>query len=246
MSKKKAEDSRAGRAAAIRQQQARRDRNRNIGIGAALLLLISAFVAAAVLFSGGDKTATTASSAPKAVADGQALVVGNNPNAKTKVVVFEDFLCPFCRQFEASSRSFLRDDARKGKVLVEYRPFQLIQDDYSKRALNAWAAVLEHGTPAQALKLHDLLYDKQPYEQNPNKPDDRQIAAWVKSVGADSSAVTKALGSENQTFYAAAEASAREANITGTPTILVNGQVLKGGSVTDLADNLQKMIASAG
>ena len=66
--------------------------------------------------------------------------------------------------------------ADKGTVQVEYRPFHLLQDDYSTRALSAWAAVLEQGTPKQALSFHDLLYDNQPYEAAPDKPDGAKLA----------------------------------------------------------------------
>jgi protein-disulfide isomerase len=165
MSKKERAGNRAARAAAIQKQQVAQERNRKILIVGVVLVVLAAVVAAGVLLSGGDKPAS-AGPAPKAVAAGQALKVGDNPDAKVKVVVYEDFLCPYCREFEAATRSFIRKDAEEGKVLVEYRPFHLLQDEYSTRALTAWGAVLQKGTGRQALAFHDLLYDKQPYEQD--------------------------------------------------------------------------------
>src|SRR5207237_9490588 len=92
--------------------------------------------------------------------------------APVKLTVYEDFQCPFCRQFEAQSRDFLRSDAAEGKVQVTYQPINfLTQDDYSARALSAWAAILDKGTAKQALAFHDKLFDDQPGEQSSDKPD---------------------------------------------------------------------------
>jgi hypothetical protein len=110
------------------------------------------------------------------------------------VVVYEDFLCPFCRQLETSTRDFLHQDAAKGSVQVEYRPFQLLPDDYSRRALDAWATVLQKGTPAQALRFHDLLYDEQPYEQAAHKPGVAALRALARKAGVTDPKVLDASG----------------------------------------------------
>src|ERR1700712_4025586 len=119
--------SRSERAAAIRGEQSRRERNKRLGITAAIVLVLVVIVTAGVwISSGGSDPAAGSGRTPTARVGDNSLIVGNNPNAKVKVVVYEDFLCPFCRQFETASRDFLRTDAADGKVLVEYRPFQLL------------------------------------------------------------------------------------------------------------------------
>jgi protein-disulfide isomerase len=200
-------------------------------------------VAGFVVFSGNGGTTTAKSVSARAKASGQALVVGSNDNAKYKVVVYEDFLCPFCRQFETSSRDFLRADAKKGTVQVEYRPFHLLQDAYSTRALSAWAAVLQQGTPEQALRLHDLLYDKQPYEQDPNKPGASTLASWAKKAGVTDKSVLAATGQPDDAFVTAADAAATKAGVIATPTVFVNGKQLSGNSVSDMVDNLERTVA---
>jgi protein-disulfide isomerase len=244
MSTEKRNQSRTERAAAIRNEQARQERTKRILITVGIVAVLAVIVAAGVWFSNGSSPATATSKTPKAAVSGHTLVVGNNPNAKTKVVVYEDFLCPFCREFETTSRDFLRADAAEGKVLVEYRPFQLLQDDYSKRALNAWGAVLQKGTPAQALEFHDLLYDNQPYENAANKPDNAQLQALAKKAGVKQS-VLDSFDTFDSAFYAAAQASAQKAHVTGTPTVLVNGKQLGGASVDDMAKSLEKQIAGS-
>ena len=116
-----------------------------------ILVVLAVIVTAGVLLGAGASAPSSAGASAAKVgarADGQALVIGTNPKAP-KVVVYEDFLCPYCREFESASRATLRDAAEKGTAVVEYRPFHLLQDDYSTEALMAWSAVLEKGTPSR-------------------------------------------------------------------------------------------------
>jgi protein-disulfide isomerase len=245
MSKKDRAVNRTERAAAIQAQQANRERNRRLLVVIVVVVVLAAVVAAGVIFSGGSDDSPAASgNPPKAVASGQALVVGDNAAAPTKVVIYEDFLCPYCREFESTSRNFLQSDAKKGKVLVEYRPFHLLQDDYSTRALTAWAAVLANGTGSQALRLHDLLYDNQPDEAASDKPGVDDLVSLAKKAGVEDESVLGAIKDPNQEFVDAADAVATKAGVEGTPTVFVNGKELQGASVGEMSDNLKKLIAA--
>ncbi len=249
MSKKSRETTRTERAAAVRREQASRERNRKVAVVAAVVVLLAVVVGAGVLFGrgGSDSSAAVATGLlPPASASGQALVVGDNASAKVKVVVYEDFLCPYCRQFESATRTSLHQAADAGTVQVEYRPFHLLQDDYSTQALAAWSAVLQKGTPKQALRLHDLLYAKQPYEQSSSKPGPSDFVTWAKQSGVTDTAVLAAVEkASDPTFVDAADAAATKAGVTGTPTVFVNGTELKGTSVSDTAARLEKMISDA-
>ena len=46
-------------------------------------------------------------------------------------------------------------------------------------------------------------------------------------------------------FVEAADAAATEAGVEGTPTVLVNGKPLEGSSVSDMADNLEKIVSGS-
>jgi protein-disulfide isomerase len=244
MSKKQRETNRTERAAAVRREQASRERNRRIILTSVVLVVLAVIVTAGVLIGSGGSSPSQAGAAAGKVgarADGQALVIGTNPKAP-KVVVYEDFLCPYCREFESSSRETLRDAAEKGKAVVEYRPFHLLQDDYSTLALTAWAAVLEKGTPAQALKLHDLLYENQPYESDTNKPGIDDLVDLARKAGVKDSSVLDAMRQSNQQFVDAADSAASDANIQGTPTVSFDGKQLEG-SPSQLADTLKQRLA---
>jgi protein-disulfide isomerase len=243
MSKKQRDTNRTARAAAVRREQASRERNRRIILTAVVLVVLAVIVTAGVLIGNGKSSPSDAGvsvSKAGARADGQALVIGTNPDAP-KVVVYEDFLCPYCREFESASRATLRDAAEKGKVVVEYRPFHLLQDDYSTLALSAWAGVLEKGTPEQALKLHDLLYENQPYESDTNKPDIGDLVKLAKKAGVTASSVTDAMRQDNTTFVDAANAAATKADVQGTPTVLFDGKPLVG-SPSQLADTVKQRL----
>ncbi len=245
MSKKDRELNRAARAAAIRKKQSDRERKRRISIVAVIVLVLGGLVAGGFLLTGGRSGTTEKSGAPlKARASGQTLVVGDNPDAGVKVVVYEDFLCPYCREFESASRGLLRTGVAEGKVLVEYRPFQLLPDPYSAAALTAWGAVLQKGTPAEALAFHDLLYDNQPYEAAADKPGVERFAEWAAEAGVKDQQVLDALGAPDPTFVDAAGATAKEAGVKGTPTVVVNGEVLSGSSIADMVKTLEKIIAT--
>ncbi len=263
MSKSAREDGRRERAAAIQADQARSERNRKMALWGAVVAVLAVIAAAVFWYSGssngGSTTAAAAAKVPARVAalsgapattiagsDGTpgtspTLVIGK-ATAPVKVVVYEDFLCPYCREFEESSRDFLHAAAEQGKVEVEYRPFHLLSPQYSLDALNAYAAVLQKSSPSVALRFHDLLYDKQPYEQASSFPDAAQLASWAKSVGGDSQTVEAAVTANDPAFAKVADGLAASAKVPGTPTIFVNGKALTGASVTDMANNLQKMI----
>jgi protein-disulfide isomerase len=243
MSKSGREEGRRERAAALQAQAARAERNRRIAIIGAVVAVLAVIVAAGFWYtSGSDGSGPAKATTAETSAGDHALVVGSNAGASYHVVVYEDFLCPYCREFELATRDFLHADAEKGLVQVEYRPFHLLPDDYSVRALDAFAAVLVQ-SPAKALKFHDLLYDKQPYENAPDKPDAAQLAQWAHSVGADAGAVQKAVEANDPAWKDAADKAAATAGVTATPTVLVNGKRLSGDTVTEMADNLERMIA---
>jgi|tagenome__1003787_1003787.scaffolds.fasta_scaffold20839776_2 protein-disulfide isomerase len=245
MSKQSREQGRTERAAAVRAEQARKERNRRVLTVVGIIVLLGAVVAAGAWYGGGsstsDASSTTASSS--SMTAGPASLTLGKADAPVKIVVYEDFLCPFCRELETSTRDFLAENADKGNVQVTYQPINLLQQyPYSAKALNAWAAVLKHASPAAALKLHNLLYDHQPYEQASGQVTDSQIAAWVKQAGADSAAVRDAMKSQDTTFFDAAQQAMTQAHISGTPTVFINGKELPVTAVTTMVSQIEAAV----
>jgi len=243
MSKQSRDQSRTQRAAAIRAAQARQERNRRVALIVGIVVLLGAIVAAGAWYGGGGGSSKDTPSTSGNVVAGDASLKLGNPDAKVKLVIYEDFLCPFCRELEVSTRDFLKENADKGKVYVEYQPINLLRSfDYSARALNAWAAVLKHASPQVALKLHNLLFDNQPYEQSSDQVTDAQIADWVKQAGGDNADVRDAMKSRDTAFFDKADKAMRAANVTGTPTVYINGQELPVTAVADMVTKIETAV----
>ncbi|MFL6160004.1 MAG: DsbA family protein, partial [Marmoricola sp.] len=181
-----------------------------------------------------------------AVAAGDTSILVGSDSAPVKVVVYEDFLCPFCRELEDSTRDFLRENAAKGKVQVEYQPINLLQDySYSLRSLNAWGAVLKNARPNVALKLHDLFYENQPYETSSDSTTDADIAALVKKAGGTSSAVTAALKVQNTSFLSSVAQVMNDKGISSTPTVFIDGKELDGLGVPQMVTAIEKAVSGS-
>lgn len=244
MSKQSREQSRTERAAAIRAEQSRKERNRRVALVAGIVVLLGAIVAAgAWLGGGGGKDSSSTGSTTTGLVAGAASLKMGKPDAPVKVVVYEDFLCPFCRELEVSTRDFLKENADKGRVYVEYQPINLLrQYTYSAKAMNAWAAVLKHGSPAAALKLHTILFDNQPYEQTADQTSDAQIAAWVKEAAGDNSKVVEAMKTQDTAFFDAAQKAMTDAGINSTPTVFINGKKLPVVAVTQMVSDIETAV----
>src|SRR5690349_18564892 len=105
----------AVRAAAIRAEQERKERRRR----SIVVTLVGTVVLALVLVIGyivqNQRDTTGQSSTAPAGAVGYTLPVGK-ASAPVKVTLYEDFICPFCGEFEAATRTKLQSAADSGKV----------------------------------------------------------------------------------------------------------------------------------
>ena len=235
---KKTERGRAERAAAALAEQRRRERRRSF-------LLIGGVVAAMVLIIGGGflvqslrDTSGEVGAVPANATNDYAVAIGQ-PSAPQKVVIYEDFLCPFCMELESRTRDDLTRLAEDGTAYVEFRPFNLLGTDYSIAAANAFAVVLDQSGADTAKKLHDLLYENQPSEQGPF-PDADWLVQKAVEAGADEAAVREPIEdlAFKQWVVNATDAASR-AGINSTPTVLVNGEKFSDGQTVDeLAANL--------
>ncbi len=206
------------------------------GLGA-----VSAVFAALVIFS--STTATSPARDPVAPlsADPEVLTVGPS-SAATEVVVYEDFGSPASRTFDISSRDFLREEAARGRVVVEYRPLTLSESELSRSAAGTWRLVADRGTPAQARALHDLLFDRAPTADDPAPS---ELVTLAERAGVEDPALLEAVASAAAApapAPAAGSAAGSAAGVRTTPRVLVDGQPLTATSPVALADRLQRLL----
>jgi protein-disulfide isomerase len=238
MSKKNRTNDRASRAAAAleeQQRQERRRRNLMVGgvVGVILVIILGGY------FISRSLDTTTDVNAPAAGSE-FGLTIGPD-DAPNKVVIYEDFLCPYCGDLEAASRDDFTQLAADGKVQVEYRPFNWLSSlgDYSARSAGAFSIVLDKSGADVAKKFHDLLYENQPEEKGPF-PSDDDLADLAVEAGAKDSDVREAIANnDGADWVERATKSAVDTGLQGTPTVLLNGEVFQDGrTVEDIAKNL--------
>jgi len=208
-------------------------------IGAVLVLMVGGYFLVTNL--GSDKPDT----APAGASGDYGLVVGD-ADAPKSIVIYEDFLCPFCGQLEQTVGDQLDEAVEAGDVKVEYRPIAFLEriSDYSPEAANAFAVVLDESGPEVAKEFHDLLFDNQPSESGPF-PDSDQLVEWAVEAGAEEDAVRP--GIEDMAFEGWVEAAgdaASKAGVRATPSVFVDGEQIEGDNLT-IADIAEAMVGSA-
>ena len=243
MSKKNRGTDRAARAAAALEEQRRQEaRRRNLMVGGVVIGILVIVVAGFLLSRSLDDTTDVHAATASSRSD-YGVTIGPD-DAADKVVIYEDFLCPFCGELEKRTRDDLTQLASDGKVQVEYRPFDLLgggdASSYSVRSAGAFSVVLDKAGSDVAKKFHDLLYENQPSETASSFPSSADLADLAVQAGAKESDVRDAIeGDEGTAWVTKATSEASSAGVSSTPTILVNGKVFQDGrTVDDLASNL--------
>jgi protein-disulfide isomerase len=242
----------AARAAAIRQEQARRERRRRslVVTGVGVLVLAVVLVIGYVAQSARDSTGDSATAPAGAV--GYALPVGR-AGAPATVTIHEDFMCPFCADFEKASSGWLAQYAEQGKVAIRYSPISILDEgsdgtQYSTRAANAHAVVMDVSGPPVAKRFHDLLYANQP-EEGTKGLDDQRLVGLAVEAEATRSAVEPGIADRSfeQWVKNATDAATKEDGYQGTPFVQLDGRKFDDyDSMAQLSANLRKAVDAAG
>jgi protein-disulfide isomerase len=238
------------RAAAARAAQARATRRRRWTMIGTVAVIVAVIAVGAAWFAGQDPTgqgvdggtAGSSTGAP-AGADGFGVVVGQ-ADAPTKAVIYEDFQCPVCGAFEHATSRQVADGIESGKLRVEYRIVSFLDqasaNQYSSRAANAAAAVLDTAGSEAFKKFHDTLYANQPDEGTAG-PENGQLIEWAVQAGADREEVSQKIddGTFDQWVVDATDSMSKD-GVTGTPTIVIDGEKL------DPQQGMQRLLSAVG
>lgn len=238
MSKQNREQ-RAERAAALVKERERKERRRQVlsvvGVVLAMVLIIGGGFLINSLRDGSDDVAAAA----EPTGSEHGLTIGE-ASAPHKVVIYEDFICPYCGELEKRTHSELEQLAADGKVQVEYRPFVLLSriGPYSQSATEAFGVTLEQSSNEVALALHDALYADQPSEEGPF-PSEDDIAELMTKAGVSAETVQAYRDGDGQAWADDATKAAEDAGVPGTPTIILDGKPFSdGANVDQLSANL--------
>ena len=142
-----------------------------------------------------------------------------------KVVLYIDFICPVCKNFETQYNETLTSLRNEGKITVEYRPLGFLDTrsttNYSSRAANAAACVVNE-SPEKYADFVNVLFEKQPAEGGAGISDDD-----LKTMATDIGAKSIETCVDEKTFRPWVKYTTQQAasiGITGTPTVFVEGE----------------------
>lgn len=142
-----------------------------------------------------------------------------------KVVLYIDFICPVCKNFETQYNETLTSLRNEGKITVEYRPLGFLDTrsttNYSSRAANAAACVVNE-SPEKYADFVNVLFEKQPQEGGAGISD-----ADLKKMATDVGAKSIETCVDEKTYRPWVKYTTQQAasiGVTGTPTVFVDGQ----------------------
>lgn len=257
MSKKKSNATRraerlaaAERAAAVRREHERderRRRNRLVAVGIAVALVLVLGIGYAVQ-SARDTTGQVATP-PAGVVDRYALPRGD-ADAPVTVTVYEDFMCPFCRQFESASRPLLASYVDAGDARVEYRVLSFLDrasngTEYSTRSMSALGVVLDTAGPEVAGRFHDLLFENQPEEGSDGLSDDELVDLAVEAGARRADVAVPIEQRKFEQWVVNATDAANQDDVSSTPTVLVDGESLDYTTIDGLVSELEQAVEDA-
>jgi len=281
-SKNQRRDAAREKARQLREEQKKKDRRKRIllqtGIGVALIAIVAIVVVIitssvrpagpgpknmasdGILFTQGtDSTSMTVveTAALKADATPTASVPDKTGNVAS-IVMYIDYLCPYCNQFEQTNTEQMASWVKAGAATVEIHPIALLETKslgtkYSLRATNAAACVANY-SPNDYWAFNTAMFKNQP-EEGTAGLSDSEIVKVVKDAGVGAmSSVEPCI--KDQTFKSWASAATDRAlsqpipnssldRVQGTPTVLVNGQAYSG-SLTDANEFASFVLQAAG
>jgi protein-disulfide isomerase len=221
----------AEKRAAEQRARAQERRRRQAVVGGVVAAVVVVAVVVVIVVQSARTSSSPDAAVPANTVDGGTAFAVGPADAPVTVDVYEDFLCPACRQFEATTGDTLAALAADGTAQVRYHPIAILDrastDDYSTRALNAAAVVGDAAGTEAFLAFHDALFAEQPAEGGPGLTDERlgELAAEAGASGADVEEAITGLAYEDWTREVTDAAS--RAGVTGTPTVLVDGAILQ-------------------
>lgn len=207
-----------------------------ISIGVVVALVV---VAALVVWM--NNASTGPGEAPKASnvnSETGAIAVGKGSN---ELDTYIDFMCPICNQFEQIYGDSIQGLVDDGTMTLGIHPIAILDHqsqgtEYSTRAANAmYCVAVADGTAA--VPFMQAMYENQPAEGSTGLTDD-EILGIASGVGVDGidDCVTSGKYSQFVTDQTEKTPVQPGSSSIGTPTIVVNGEVISNKTLPEPAD----------
>jgi protein-disulfide isomerase len=151
-----------------------------------------------------------------------------------QVVIFQDFECVHCADFEAENADALEEAVTSGDIVLEYRNLNFLDrstpTQYSSRAAAAAYEVGNQSSAEQYLAFVEEVFS----HQGTGGLDDEQLVEIASSHGADIAAAL-----EEDTWRPMVNVVSQESlanGVSGTPTVFIDGERLGNEAFQEALD----------
>ena len=208
------------------------DRRRNIvmqvGLTAIVVIVAVALVFYVVNSGDGDEKSTGTDAKQIRVTSSKLMTKEGTTEPKAVLGLYEDFLCPVCNRFEQQFGPAIANLIDNGAIAADYYMVAILDrptnQNYSSRASSAAYCVADEDTTPdkQAFRrFHSALYAQQPSETGTTFPTNAQLIEIARQAAISG----KAPECINDGRYVdMANSLAAATNVTGTPTVRINGE----------------------
>jgi protein-disulfide isomerase len=145
--------------------------------------------------------------------------VGGNPEGDITVVEFLDYRCGYCRKAHEEVAELVKSD---GNIRFVVKEFPILGDESTVSSQFAIATLQLHG-PEVYIKMHDALITLR------GSPDEATLTRLATEMGLDAAALFDRMKStEVAQVIDANHALGNTMEISGTPTFVVDGTMVRG------------------
>ena len=170
-------------------------------------------------------------------------VIVGQPSARVLVEEYGDFQCPICKEFHDSLEPTIQNLLNAGTIRFAFHPLNIIDSHSpgSTESLRAASASLSANDAGQFSNYYNLLYNNQASTENSGYLTDSRLVALGSQAGITGNAFSvfqRCVTGHTYEGYVlkyADKASQPPANVTGTPTIFINGTQIDNTSLTNAA-----------
>lgn len=182
----------------------------------------------------GDESVPAGATEAGGIPVGTSGVVGVDlPDDVPVVRIYADYLCPVCGQFEALVADDLNALREAGLIRLEFHPVSILDraspTQYSSRAANA-AATVADGSPEHFLAYSNLLFENQQTEGGAHWTN-AELSAFAVEAGVPQDVADTIASGKFRIWVTAATQRASIDGMQGTPTVMVDGEILDQNQV---------------